>query len=237
MTDAESHLSESPAEFEATPEYRPVRRALLSVTDKTGIVEFARGLRACGVEIISTGGTARELIKAEIPVTAVQAVTGQEEILDGRVKTLDPKIFGPMLADQTNPEHVRVLEEQGMLDGIDLVACNLYDFEGTLEQTDDPDAIVESIDIGGPSMIRAAAKNHKSVCSVVDPTDYDTILAEIHWCGGTSLKSRKRLAKEAFALTAEYDEKIDAWFSGYADEEVSTSWESVKPNSWSVRAQ
>ncbi len=191
----------------------PVKRALLSVSDKTGIVEFGRALVEAGVDLISSGGTAAALRDAGVPVTPVPEVTGAPEILGGRVKTLHPKIHGGILADRRDPDHVAQLEEQG-IEPIDLVVCNLYPFERTIET----DAVleeeaVEQIDIGGPAMVRAAAKNFSSVTVVVNPKRYGTIMDEIRTSGEVSDQTRRRLALEAFQHTAMYDTAIARWLS------------------------
>jgi len=192
---------------------RKIRRALLSVTDKSGLAEFARGLMNQGVEIISTGGTARHLRDAEITVRDISDVTGFPEIMDGRVKTLHPVIHGGLLAVRQNPDHVKQAADSG-IEFIDLVAVNLYAFEETVarEGVTDADAM-ESVDIGGPTMIRAAAKNHGSVAVVVDPADYPTILEEMTERGGSlGDETRRALAAKAFGLTAAYDTAISAYF-------------------------
>nr|MBP7898716.1 bifunctional phosphoribosylaminoimidazolecarboxamide formyltransferase/IMP cyclohydrolase [Candidatus Gracilibacteria bacterium] len=193
-------------------------RALISVSDKTGIVEFAKKLASKGVEILSTGGTAKALREAGLNVTDVSDVTGFPEMLDGRVKTLHPKVHGGLLAVRDNPEHMRVLGEHG-IGLIDMVVVNLYPFEETVAREGvSEDEAIENIDIGGPSMIRSAAKNFKSVAVVVDPRDYDEVWSEIsggagdQWGCGTSLDMRKKLARKAFTKTFQYDEVIDHYF-------------------------
>ena len=189
-----------------------VRRALLSVADKTGIVELARGLAALGVELISTGGTARTLAEAGLQVREVAELTGFPEMLDGRVKTLHPAIHGGILARRDHPEHVRQLGLHG-IQPIDLVAVNLYPFEQTVAKPGASfDEIVENIDVGGPTMIRGAAKNHASVAVLVDPGQYAAVLEELERTGGElSAEARRRLAQEAFRRTAQYDAAIAAW--------------------------
>lgn len=187
-------------------------RALISVSDKTGVVEFAKKLASHGVQILSTGGTARALREAGLDVTDVSEVTGFPEILDGRVKTLHPKVHGGLLAVRDNPEHMRILKEQG-IETIDMVVVNLYPFEKTVAKEDvSEDEAIENIDIGGPSMIRSAAKNFKSVTVVVDPSDYEEVLREIAAGGNTTLEFRKKLARKAFTKTFQYDEAIDHYF-------------------------
>ncbi len=191
---------------------QPMRRALVSVSDKTGLVEFAKALvEKFGVEIVSTGGTARALTEAGIPVKDVSDVTGFPEIMDGRVKTLHPAVHGGILAVRGNAEHEAAMEEHGSAP-IDRVVVNLYPFEETLVKGADYDTIVENIDIGGPAMIRAAAKNHTSVTVVVDPADYDKVLGDMEQHGGgTCAKFRRKLAQKAFARTAAYDAAISNW--------------------------
>ena len=196
----------------------PVRRALLSVSDKSGLVDFARTLaEKYGVEILSTGGTARALKEAGIPVVDVSEVTGFPEIMDGRVKTLHPKIHGGLLAVRGNAEHEAAMEAHG-IGPIDLLVVNLYPFEETLASGADYDTCVENIDIGGPAMIRAAAKNHASVAVVVDPADYDKLLGDMEQHGGgTCSKFRRKLAQKAFARTAAYDAAISNWLGAVVE--------------------
>ncbi len=194
-----------------------VRRALLSVSEKAGIVDFARGLIELGVEIVSTGGTARELASAGVAVRAVEDFTGFPEMLDGRVKTLHPRLYAGLLALRDSDEHLRAAAEHG-IEPVDLVCVNLYPFERTVARGDaDGDGYrraIENIDIGGPTMIRAAAKNHAFAAVLVDPGDYAGVLAELRESGGLlSLPTRERLAATAFALTARYDAAISTWFS------------------------
>ena len=188
-----------------------IRRVLISVTDKTGVLEFARALAGSGAELISTGGTARLIRDAGIPVQDVSDVTGFPEMLDGRVKTLHPKIHGGILAIRGNAEHVRAIGEH-QITPIDMVVVNLYRFE---EAAAKPDArmedLIENIDIGGPAMIRSAAKNHRDVAVVVSPADYEAILSELRANGGSlSADTHWRLAKKAFRTTADYDAAISA---------------------------
>jgi len=190
-----------------------MRRALLSVSDKTGVVDFARGLAELGVELISTGGTARALDDAGLQVRAIDDFTGFPEMMDGRVKTLHPRLYAGLLALRDNEEHLRAAAEHG-IEPVDLVCVNLYPFEQTVARGDaTPAEIVENIDIGGPTMIRAAAKNHPFAAVLVDPGAYDAVLAELRESGGRlSPATRERLAAEAFALTARYDAAISTWF-------------------------
>jgi phosphoribosylaminoimidazolecarboxamide formyltransferase / IMP cyclohydrolase len=190
-----------------------VARALLSVSDKTGLVEFARGLAELGVEIVSTGGTAGELADAGLRVRQVSELTGFPEIMDGRVKTLHPKVYAGLLALRDDPGHMRQAEENEV-EFVDLVCVNLYPFERTAGRRGVSDAeVIENIDIGGPSMIRAAAKNFKFVAPVVSPESYDAVLAELRESGRRlSPTTRESLAAEAFAYTARYDTAIARWF-------------------------
>jgi phosphoribosylaminoimidazolecarboxamide formyltransferase/IMP cyclohydrolase len=189
-----------------------MRRALISVHDKTGVVEFARGLAGLGFEVVSTGGTARLLRESGVPVRDVAEVTGFPEMLDGRVKTLHPRIHGGILARRDAPEHLAALGEHGIAP-IDLVVVALYPFEATVARAGVTlDEAIEQIDIGGPTMIRAAAKNHGAVAVVTDPGQYAGVLAELRAGGGTlSAATRARLAQEAFRRTAQYDAAIAAY--------------------------
>jgi phosphoribosylaminoimidazolecarboxamide formyltransferase / IMP cyclohydrolase len=188
-----------------------VRRALISVSDKSGIIEFARALDAQGIALISSGGTAAALARAGVAVTLVADVTGAPELLEGRVKTLHPKVHGGILADRRKDTHMRQLVEQS-IDPIDLVVCNLYPFEETVSHPSvSGDKALEQIDIGGPAMVRAAAKNHPSVAVVVDPKDYDRILDEIRATGGVAPETRRALAFKAFSHTARYDAVIASY--------------------------
>ena len=197
-----------------------VRRALVSVSDKTGVADFARGLAGLGVEILSTGGTATALREAGLEVTDVSEFTGQEEILGGRVKTLHPRLHAALLARRGDPEHMATLEREG-IEPIDLVCVNLYPFEETVAGHEvTHEVVVENIDIGGPTMIRAAAKNHEGVAVVVKPESYDAVLAELEENDGAQLSAATRhwLANEAFAQTARYDAAISRWFSAEYEE-------------------
>jgi phosphoribosylaminoimidazolecarboxamide formyltransferase / IMP cyclohydrolase len=190
-----------------------VRRALISVSDKTGVADFARGLDALGVEIVSTGGTADALRESGVEVRTVEELTGSPEILDGRVKTLHPRLHAALLAVRDDPSHAAALESE-RIEPIDLVCVNLYPFEQVVANPDvDEDEAVENIDVGGPTMVRAAAKNHRYVAVVVKPESYDAVLAELQESGGEiSGETRHWLANEAFALTAHYDAAISRWF-------------------------
>ena len=221
----------------AAPGATRVRRALLSVSDKRGIADFARGLAELGIEIVSTGGTAATLGDAGIAVRSIEDFTGFPEIMDGRVKTLHPRLYAGLLARRDNDAHLRAAAEQG-IEPVDLVCVNLYPFEQTVARpgTSEEEAI-ENIDIGGPTMIRAAAKNHAFAAVVVDPADYEAILAELRRSGGISggqspeaqggrgeplcmisLATRRELAAKAFACTARYDAAIAAWFGAHTYE-------------------
>jgi phosphoribosylaminoimidazolecarboxamide formyltransferase/IMP cyclohydrolase len=191
-----------------------VRRALLSVSDKRGVVEFARGLAELGVELVSTGGTAGALQEAGLDVRSITDYTGFPEIMDGRVKTLHPKLYAGLLAVREHPEHAQAMEDHD-IEPVDLVCVNLYPFERTAARRGVPDSeVIENIDIGGPTMIRAAAKNHAYTSVVVSPESYDAVLEELRMGEGTvSPQTREHLAAEAFAYTARYDTSIARWFA------------------------
>jgi phosphoribosylaminoimidazolecarboxamide formyltransferase / IMP cyclohydrolase len=189
----------------------PIRRALLSVSDKTGLAALGRALAQCGVDLVSTGGTAKALREAGLEVRDITDLTGFPEMMDGRVKTLHPVVHGGLLGVRDNPEHMAAMEAHG-IGAIDLVVVNLYPFAQTVTRGADRDEVIENIDIGGPSMVRSAAKNHAHVAIVTDPADY-ALAAK----GSTSLDERKRLAAKAFALTAQYDATIASWFA-FADQ-------------------
>jgi phosphoribosylaminoimidazolecarboxamide formyltransferase / IMP cyclohydrolase len=196
-----------------------VRRALLTVSDKRGLVEFARGLSELGIEIVSTGGTARELEEGGIGTRSVEDYTGFPEMLDGRVKTLHPRIYAGLLAVRSDPGHVATLSEHGV-EPLDLVCVNLYPFERTSSVRGvGDDEVIENIDIGGPALIRAAAKNHAFAAVVVSPESYDAVLEELRTSGGRlSAQTRAALAMEAFAYTARYDVAIARWFAEREDD-------------------
>lgn len=197
---------------------RPIRRALVSVYDKTGLAELARGLHAAGVQLVSTGSTAGKIAEAGVPVTKVEELTGFPECLDGRVKTLHPRVHAGILADRRLASHREQLTELGV-EPFDLVIVNLYPFKETVASGASPDECVEQIDIGGPSMVRAAAKNHPSVAVVVNPDRYADVLKAAA-DGGFDLARRKRLAAEAFQHTAAYDVAVANWFAeGYGADE------------------
>ncbi|MGK2348443.1 bifunctional phosphoribosylaminoimidazolecarboxamide formyltransferase/IMP cyclohydrolase [Actinomyces sp. W5033] len=200
-----------PTEGLTDPEQVPVRRALVSVYDKTGLVELATALADAGVEILSTGSTAATIAAAGLPVTPVEDVTGFPECLEGRVKTLHPRIHAGILADRRKAEHMAQLDELGVAP-IDLVVVNLYPFTDTVASGAPFNACVEQIDIGGPSMVRAAAKNHPAVAVVTDPADYPRVAAAVA-AGGFQLAERHRLAARAYAHTAAYDAAVATWFA------------------------
>ena len=192
---------------------RPIRRALLSVSDKTGLVDLAQFLSGLGVQLLSTGGSAQALRQAGLAVTDVSEHTGFPEIMDGRVKTLHPKIHGGLLARRDLQDHIAAQAAHGISD-IDLLVVNLYPFEATVAKGADRDTIVENIDVGGPAMIRAAAKNHDFVTVVVEPGDYADLKQELTTHNGAScLDFRRRLARKAFARTAAYDAAISTWMA------------------------
>jgi phosphoribosylaminoimidazolecarboxamide formyltransferase / IMP cyclohydrolase len=209
-----------------------IQRALISVTDKTGIVDFARGLADLGVEIVSTGGTAKAIQEGGVPVREVSELTGFPEMLDGRLKTINPRIAGGVLAIRANPEHRKSIEEHG-IPLIDMVVVNLYAFEKVAANKNAPlSELIENIDIGGPTLIRAAAKNHQDVAAVVSPDDYAAILGELHECKGQlSDPTLWRLAQKAFALTAAYDRAISTRLA-----HVGTDDESGLPAFLDIRA-
>src|SRR3982750_4240170 len=195
----------------------PVRRALISLSDKTGLAERAAGLARHGVEIVSTGGTAAKLRENGASPRDISDLTGFPEMMDGRGKTLHPKVHGGLLAVRDNPEHAAAMVEHDIAP-IDLVVVNLYPFLSTVMSGADRDTVIENIDIGGPSMVRSAAKNHAHVAIVTDPADYAELLGELDANGGsTSLELRRKLAAKAYALTAEYDSTISQWFA-FADQ-------------------
>ncbi len=203
----------------------PVTRALISLSDKSGIGALADGLKRHGIEIVSTGGTAAKLREHGAEVRDISDLTGFPEMMDGRVKTLHPKVHGGLLGVRNNAEHAAAMRDHDIAP-IDLVVVNLYPFLETLTKGADRDTIIENIDIGGPSMVRSAAKNHAHVAVVTDPADYAELLGELDANGGqTSLDFRKRLAAKAFALTAAYDSTISQWFA-FADqgERFPASW-------------
>jgi phosphoribosylaminoimidazolecarboxamide formyltransferase / IMP cyclohydrolase len=195
----------------------PVRRALISLSDKTGLEDLAAGLARHGIEIVSTGGTAAKLRATGAEVRDISDLTGFPEMMDGRVKTLHPKVHGGLLGVRDNSDHAAAMKEHRIAP-IDLVVVNLYPFLNTVMSGADRDTVIENIDIGGPSMVRSAAKNHAFVAIVTDPADYAELLAELDANGGaTTLQLRRKLAAKAYALTAEYDSTISQWFA-FADQ-------------------
>jgi phosphoribosylaminoimidazolecarboxamide formyltransferase/IMP cyclohydrolase len=197
-----------------TDQLRRVTRALLSVSDKTGLIEFARALALNGVELVSTGGTAKAIAEAGLKVRDVSELTGFPEMMDGRVKTLHPKVHGGLLAIRGKADHANAMKTHGIAQ-IDLLVVNLYPFEATVDRGADFEECIENIDIGGPAMIRAAAKNHNDVAVVVDVGDYQEVLDELKANqGATTLWLRRRLAATAYARTAAYDAAISNWFAG-----------------------
>ena len=193
-------------------------KAILSVYDKTGLVEFAKVIQGLGYELVSTGGTHRDLSQAGLKVQQVSELTGFPEIMDGRVKTLHPMVHGGLLGMRANPDHVAAMAAHGIAP-IDLLVVNLYPFEATVARGAAYDECVENIDIGGPAMIRAAAKNHADVAVVVDAEDYEAVLGEIE-AGGTRLATRKRLAATAYARTAAYDAAVSGWMASAVGDET-----------------
>jgi phosphoribosylaminoimidazolecarboxamide formyltransferase/IMP cyclohydrolase len=216
----------SPACIErAQPGEVRVKRALLSVSEKAGIVDFARGLEELGVEIVSTGGTARALAEAGIAARGIEDFTGFPEIMDGRVKTLHPRLYAGLLARRDDDAHLHAAAEQG-IEQVDLVCVNLYPFEQTVARGDASEQeVIENIDIGGPTMIRAAAKNQAFAAVVVDPEDYGDVLGELRESDGRlTLQRRKQLAAKAFACTARYDVAISTWFARHTYEGFPPTW-------------
>ncbi|MGI8937137.1 MAG: bifunctional phosphoribosylaminoimidazolecarboxamide formyltransferase/IMP cyclohydrolase, partial [Iamia sp.] len=206
-------------------------RALLSTYDKTGIVPLAQGLTEAGWDLVSSGGTARALAEAGIPVTDVADLTGAPAILGHRVMTLHPKVHGGLLADRSDPEHRADMEAHG-IEGIDLLVSNLYPFGSDPSDFSHGGSAgaLDLIDIGGPAMIRAGAKNHAHVAVVVDPADYDGVLAEVRDDGAISSATRQRLAAKAFATTAAYDTAIAAWFRSEAGDGSDASTDDPLPD-------
>jgi len=210
---------------------RPVRRALVSVYDKTGLEELARGLHAAGVAIVSTGSTAARISAADVPVTAVEDLTGFPECLDGRVKTLHPAVHAGILADLRLESHRAEIDGLG-IEPFDLVVANLYPFTDTVTSGASPDECIEQIDVGGPTMVRAAAKNHPSVAVVVDPSRYPDVLAAVA-AGGFTLEQRQRLAADAFAHTATYDVHVASWLGNVvAPTDEGTGWPAWVGATW-----
>jgi len=211
----------------------PIRRALISVYDKTGLTDLARGLHAAGAEIVSTGTTAKAIEAAGVPVTKVEDLTGFPECLDGRVKTLHPRVHAGLLADLANPAHADQLKDLG-IEPFQLLVSNLYPFEQTVTSGGGDDEVIEQIDIGGPAMVRAAAKNHGSVAVVTTPIQYAQTRHALA-AGGFTAQERRRLAATAFAHTAAYDAAVASWFaSAYAPDETAreTGWPDVTAGVW-----
>jgi phosphoribosylaminoimidazolecarboxamide formyltransferase/IMP cyclohydrolase len=201
------------------PDRVEVKRALLSVSDKTGLIDFAKALVGHGIELVSTGGTRKAIADAGLPVLDISEVTGFPEIMDGRVKTLHPSVHGGLLAVRNDPDHVAAMEEHNIV-GIDLVVVNLYPFEEVVARGEDEATTIENIDIGGPAMVRASAKNHGHVAIVTDAGDYDEVLAALNANNGaTDLALRKQLALRAFRRTASYDAMIANWMVGAIDDD------------------
>jgi phosphoribosylaminoimidazolecarboxamide formyltransferase/IMP cyclohydrolase len=213
---------------------RAVRRALISVYDKTGLVELAQGLHAAGVAIVSTGSTAATIASAGVPVTPVEELTGFPECLEGRVKTLHPRVHAGILADLRKDDHAAQLADLGV-EPFELVVVNLYPFRATVASGAGRDECVEQIDIGGPSMVRAAAKNHPSVAVVVDPARYGEVLDAVR-SGGFTLDSRRRLAAAAFAHTADYDVAVASWMGSQFPEDPASQWPSWTGATWTRAA-
>src|SRR5512136_2411933 len=202
-------------------------RALVSVSDKTGIVEFSRELAGYGVEILSTGGTAKMLRDAGLAVKDVSEFTGFPEMLDGRVKTLHPKVHGGLLGMRSNPQHVAKMKEHG-IEPIDMVVVNLYPFEATVAKPNCTlEDAIENIDIGGPTMLRSAAKNYTDVAVVCSPRDYGRVLDEIRRTGEVSLKTRFELCRTVFLHTARYDSTISAWLNNQVPDEEKTRFPNI----------
>ena len=206
-------------DYPKAPDHAPVKRALISVSDKTGLIETAKALHDLGVELISTGGTRAAIAAAGVPVKDVSAVTGFPEMMDGRVKTLHPLVHGGLLGVRDAPEHAAAMDQHG-IGGIDLLYVNLYPFEATVASSADYDTAVENIDIGGPAMIRSAAKNHAYVCVATAPEDVAEVVAALKADGTTPLSLRKSLAARAYARTAAYDAAIATWFAKTLNEET-----------------
>src|SRR5947199_7365033 len=197
-----------------------VTRALLSVSDKSGLIEFARALAGYGIDLVSTGGTAKAIAAAGLKVTDVSELTGFPEMMDGRVKTLHPNVHGGLLAIRDNAEHATAMKSHGIVP-IDLLVVNLYPFEATVDRGAGFDDCIENIDIGGPAMIRAAAKNHDDVAVVVESSDYQAVLDELNaHQGATTRALRRKLAAKAYARTAAYDAAISNWFANEQDIEA-----------------
>ena len=217
-----------------TQDLRPIRRALISVFDKTGLEELVRGLADAGVVLVSTGGSAALIESLGLPVTKVEDLTGFPECLEGRVKTLHPMVHAGLLADTRKPDHLAQLDELGV-EPFDLVVVNLYPFAQTVASGASADQIVENIDIGGPSMVRAAAKNHASVAVVTEPTAYGTVLEAVV-NGGFTFEQRKLLAAQAFVHTATYDTAVASWMgNAYVDTSEGSGFPAWTGATWTKR--
>src|SRR5215510_13718006 len=207
-----------------TEQLRRVTRALISVSDKSGLVEFTKALAGHGIELVSTGGTRGAFESAGLAVRDVSELTGFPEMMDGRVNTLHPKVHGGLLAISDNRDHAAAMQAHGIA-AIDLLVVNLYPFEATVAGNADFETCIENIDIGGPAMIRAAAKNHADVAVVVDPNDYEVVLAELRdHDGATTLELRRRLAAKAYARTGAYDAAISNWFADQLSDAAPAFW-------------
>ena len=205
-------------DFPTAPDLAPVKRALISVSDKTGLIEMASDLAALGVELISTGGTRAAIAAAGLAVKDISEVTGFPEMMDGRVKTLHPLVHGGLLGVRDAPEHAKAMAEHG-IGGIDLLYVNLYPFDETVAAGGDFETCVENIDIGGPAMVRSAAKNHGYVAVCTAPEDLAEVIAALKAEGATTLALRKQLAARAFGRTASYDTAISTWFAAQLSED------------------
>lgn len=217
------------------PGRRPIRRALVSVYDKTGLVDLARGLHAAGIELVSTGSTASTIADADVPVTKVEELTGFPEVLEGRVKTLHPRVHAGILADTRKPQHIEQIEGLDV-EAFELVVVNLYPFADTVASGAGADDCIEKIDIGGPSMVRAAAKNHPSVAVVVDPGRYADVLTAAG-AGGFSLAERTELAAAAFRHTADYDVAVASWMTALTEPDSEAGLGSWQGATWRRSAQ
>ena len=219
--------------FPPAPDLAPISRALISVSDKTGLIEMARALSALGVELISTGGTRAAIAAAGLAVKDVSEITGFPEMMDGRVKTLHPAVHGALLGVRAAPDHAEAMRRHG-IGGIDLLYVNLYPFEATAAAGSDFETCVENIDIGGPAMIRSAAKNHPYVAVCTEPGDLAEVIGALRADGATTLALRRRLAARAYARTAAYDGAIAAWFAGQTD--TPDAWPAVKTIGGALRS-
>ncbi len=217
ILDGDGHLVQTAPSFPPAPDRAPIRRALISVSDKTGLIEAARELHDLGVDLVSTGGTRAAIAAAGVPVRDVAELTGMAEMMDGRVKTLHPAVHGGLLGVRDAPAHAEAMAAHG-IEGIDLLYVNLYPFEAAVASGADASTVVENIDIGGPAMIRSAAKNHAYVAVCTDPEAMAEVLHALRTDRATSLQLRRSLAARAFARTAAYDAAISAWFARAVDD-------------------